>query len=97
MAQAIPSLHWQPESGCLKLPQELTILNLDGWVKAHKVLSLPVQCVDFAENQKMDSSVLALISHWAVASSQPISILHCPQQAHTLIELYDLQELVELN
>ncbi|CAN8142784.1 STAS domain-containing protein [uncultured Thiomicrorhabdus sp.] len=97
MAQVIPSLNWQVESGCLQLPQELTILNLDVWAKAHKVLQLPVRTVDFAANQKMDSSVLEIIAHWAMNSEQPISLLNCPQQAQTLIELYSLQELVQLD
>lgn len=97
MAKTVPPLQWQSDSGCLKLPQELTILNLDLWAKTHKVLQLPVLSVDFGENQKMDSSVLAMIAHWAINSDQSISLLNCPQQADTLIELYGLQELVKID
>ncbi|WP_173270908.1 STAS domain-containing protein [Thiosulfatimonas sediminis] len=97
MASEVPSLNWQPETGCLTLPVNLTILNLDAWIKQHKVLQLPVVAVDFSENQKMDSSILAMIVHWALQSTTLIQLHNCPSQASTLIDLYDLQELVRLD
>lgn len=86
--------NWQQDQATLILPEDLTVTNLDKWLKKNRVLALPVRKVDFSTSRKVDSSVLALIAYWAVKAGQPIELINAGGQVATLLDLYDLEELV---
>ncbi|QKI89740.1 STAS domain-containing protein [Thiomicrorhabdus xiamenensis] len=86
--------NWQQDQATLILPEDLTVSNLDKWLKKNRVLTLPVRKVDFSASRKVDSSVLALIAYWAVKAEQPIELINAGDQVETLLDLYDLEELV---
>ncbi|MBO1922958.1 STAS domain-containing protein [Thiomicrorhabdus sp. 6S3-12] len=87
-------MNWQQDQATLILPEDLTVSNLDKWLKKNRVLTLPVRKVDFTSSRKVDSSVLALIAYWAVKAEQPIELINAGDQVETLLDLYDLEELV---
>ncbi|MBN2647406.1 MAG: hypothetical protein JXR44_06455 [Thiotrichales bacterium] len=90
-----PDYQWLPEQRTLLLPAQLTLDKLDAWLTRNGLLKLPVETVDFAQNQTLDSALLALMVHWSLQAKRPIRLLNPTAQFMTLMTLYDLHELMQ--
>lgn len=87
---------WDATNGRLRLPQQLSIQLLPKLIKQEKWLELPVTTVDFSQVEKADSAILSVVLHWAKAQQAPIKIIALPKALVSLIELYDLQDVLHL-
>ncbi len=81
----------------ITLPENLSIDELPSLIKKGRWLDKPVDELDFSQVRKADSAILSLILFWAQNSGVPIKLTHVPEDVQTLIELYDLQTVIEVN
>lgn len=87
---------WNASSGTLTLPAQLGIQDLPNIIKQNKWLELPVTKVDFSHVEKADSAILSVLLHWAKNQQVSIKVVALPEALLSLIELYDLQEIIHL-
>lgn len=95
-SKEIAQQNWDATNGSLRLPEQLDIHILPKLIKQDKWLELPVTTVDFSQVKKADSAILSVLLHWAKTQQAPIKVIALPQALISLIELYDLQDVLHL-
>lgn len=85
---------WCAESTTLTLPAQLGIESLPQIIKQNNWLKLPVSRVDFSQVKKADSAILSVLLWWAQQNNEALEVLAVPEKIKTLIDLYDMHEVM---
>lgn len=87
----------QEQENSLVLPQDLRLRALAKWLKSEKPQLLSGHILDFSQVENADSGILALMLNWQqnLPAGEKLLVKHFPQSLRSLLELYDLPELIQ--
>lgn len=89
-------LNWIEESRVITLPAVVTLETLPELIKSSKSLELPVLKADFSQVTQVDSAILALLLTWSKNTGQALVVMSAPSELLTLIQLYDLEDVIKV-
>lgn len=94
------TLSWESTSQSLILRGELDRETLLPLWKQREALLAGVQCIDVAQLERVDSAGLAMIVHFQEQARQQgitLTISGITDRLRTLIDLYNLQDIIPIN
>jgi ABC-type transporter Mla MlaB component len=83
-------------SNVLKVPDQLALSDLPGFIERSGVLKQSFSEVDCTELEVADSGFLALIVMSSVALDAPVKVKAMPESLKKLVSLYNLENYIEL-
>lgn len=93
--QVDTSIEWL-EEGVLALPECVNVETAPAILKQLEETSSSFTTVDFIKVKQADSVALALLLNWQILAGHPLKIRNLPSQLATLIDLYDLEEVLKV-
>ena len=89
-------IDWDESQSRVSLQGDIRIGDLPVLLKGQSWQNWSVHQVDFSAVERADSAILALMLVWAQQAGRPLEIKQLPEELRTLIDLYDLQQVVHL-
>lgn len=93
MAKSNVVLEWR-EDGTLILPETVNVVTVPDILKQVKQSAKVCSVVDFSKVKQADSVALAMLLNWQANSGQSIDVRNLPEVLLTLVELYDLGDVL---
>jgi len=88
------AVEWSQE-GVLKLPSIVNVETVPTILALVEKSNNTLKTVDFSQVEQADSVALALLLCWQNLAGLPISVINLSEQLNTLIELYDLENVLK--
>jgi ABC-type transporter Mla MlaB component len=87
-------LEWR-DDGALILPETVNVATVPDILKQVKQSATVCSIVDFSNVKQADSVALAMLLSWQTDLGKPIDIRSLPEVLLTLVDLYDLGDVLQ--